>query len=128
MKIKDIISNYRAEHKLTMEEFATRAGLSKGYISMLERGAKAKSGKEIAPSLTALSNIAFAMSMGLNDLLDILDDVPVTLDESLKAEEQPAAPTVLAPDEIDLLSYYRSLSDADKRGLLNFARFTASQK
>lgn len=128
MQIKDIISNYRAEHKITMEEFASRAGLSKGYISMLERGAKAKSGKPIEPSLTAYTNIAFAMGMGLDELLDLLDDVPVSLAAGLKEAEKPSEVPELTPDELDLLSYYRSMSESDKRGLLNFARFAALQK
>lgn len=51
MYLGGIIKKYRADHNLTMEEFSKRSGLSKGYISMLEKNKHPQNKKEIAPSL-----------------------------------------------------------------------------
>ena len=36
MKLSEYIKNYRKANKMTLQEFADKAGLSKGYISQLE--------------------------------------------------------------------------------------------
>ena len=37
MTLGDLIKNYREETGMSMDEFAEKSGLSKGYISMLEK-------------------------------------------------------------------------------------------
>ncbi|HEQ7796970.1 TPA: helix-turn-helix transcriptional regulator, partial [Streptococcus pyogenes] len=37
MKLGEIIKNFREEKKLSMDRFAEKSGLTKGYISMLEK-------------------------------------------------------------------------------------------
>ena len=37
MFLGEIVKKYRLEHKISMDEFARLSGLSKGYISMLEK-------------------------------------------------------------------------------------------
>lgn len=37
MTIGNLVKTYRQEHDLPMQEFADRCGLSKSYISMLEK-------------------------------------------------------------------------------------------
>ena len=37
MTLGDVIKEYREKNKMTMQDFADRAGLSKGLISMLEK-------------------------------------------------------------------------------------------
>ena len=111
MELKDFIRNYRIEHGLSMGQFAKLSSLSKGYISMLEKGQNPQTKKKIVPSLTALNNIAQAMNMDLNYLLDTMDDLEVSL-----IPEQPTATTAKAVDfseqEILLIKKYRQL-DAD---------------
>ena len=46
MELRTFINSYRKKHDLTMEEFAKLASLSKGYISMLERGYNPQTGKK----------------------------------------------------------------------------------
>lgn len=46
MELKTFINSYRTEHNLTMEQFAKSASLSKGYISMLEKGYNPQTGKK----------------------------------------------------------------------------------
>ena len=37
MTLGELIREYREQHSMSMEEFARLSGLSKGYISMLEK-------------------------------------------------------------------------------------------
>lgn len=118
MELKDFIRNYRIEHGLSMEQFAKLSSLSKGYISMLEKGQNPQTKKKIVPSLTALNNIAQAMNMDLNYLLDTMDDLEVSL-----IPEQPTATTAKAIDfseqEILLIKKYRQL-DADGKNRVDY--------
>lgn len=54
MKIGAIVKEYRKKEGLTMEEFATKIGRSKGYISMLEKGENPNTHKPIAPTFETL--------------------------------------------------------------------------
>lgn len=69
MKIGDIIKDYRAANQLSMQEFAAKAGLSKGYISMLEKGRHPQNDKEIIPSIDTVSKLASAMGITIDELL-----------------------------------------------------------
>ncbi len=44
----DIIKEYRKSHRMSMDSFAERAGLSKPYISMLEKNFNPKSRKRLS--------------------------------------------------------------------------------
>lgn len=80
MTIGDIIKAYRAEHDTSMDDFARRAGLSKAYISILERNINPSTGKPAAPSLETIKSVASAIDVDVNALLDMLDgDQRVTL-------------------------------------------------
>ena len=80
MELKTFINSYRTEHNLTMEQFAKLASLSKGYISMLEKGYNPQTGKKIIPSISALNNIAIATGTDLDHLLKIIYDIEVSLE------------------------------------------------
>lgn len=73
MTLGDIIASYRAEHSLSMEKFAEMSGLSKGYISMLERNSHPSTGKPIAPTLNTFVAVANALGMELDALLEAVD-------------------------------------------------------
>ena len=80
MELKDIIRKYRKEHHQTMQEFADKANLTKGYISQIENGYSfSKSGKKLVPSLETLQKLAKAMNYDINDLLSSVDiDISTT--------------------------------------------------
>ena len=42
MNLGEVIKKFRYENNMTMEEFAKRTELSKGYISMLEKNSNPK--------------------------------------------------------------------------------------
>ena len=62
MTLGNIVKQYRSEKDLSMDEFAKRCSLSKGYISMIENEINPRNNKPIAPTLPSLSKIATAMN------------------------------------------------------------------
>ena len=114
MELKTFINSYRTEHNLTMEQFAKSASLSKGYISMLEKGYNPQTGKKIIPSISALNNIAIATGTDLDHLLKIIDDIEVSLDS-------PAQDLIISnPQEEQLIIGYRNLTTANQNELLAY--------
>ena len=114
MELKPFINSYRTEHNLTMEQFAKSASLSKGYISMLEKGYNPQTGKKIIPSISALNNIAIATGTDLDHLLKIIDDIEVSLDS-------PAQDLIISnPQEAQLIIGYRNLTTANQKELLAY--------
>ncbi len=114
MELRTFINSYRKKHDLTMEEFAKLASLSKGYISMLERGYNPQTGKKIIPSISALNNIAKAAGTDLDYLLKVIDDIEVSLDsptQSLITNNQ---------QEEQLILGYRNLSPKNQEELLAY--------
>ncbi|HML37001.1 MAG TPA: S24 family peptidase [Bacillota bacterium] len=70
----DMIKDYRKKHNdMTMDEFAERSGLSKGYISMLEQNKNPRTGKPIIPSITTFRRVAKAMGEELTDVMRAVD-------------------------------------------------------
>ena len=114
MELKTFINSYRTEHNLTMEQFAKSASLSKGYISMLEKGYNPQTGKKIIHSISALNNIAIATGTDLDHLLKIIDDIEVSLDS-------PAQDLIISnPQEEQLIIGYRNLTTANQKELLAY--------
>ena len=83
MKLSELIKKYRTTNHLTMQEFADRANLSKGYISQLENEYSfSKGGNRMIPSLLKLNQIADAMKISLDDLLRNIDDMNASLSDN----------------------------------------------
>lgn len=74
MELGQIIKDYRSLNNLSMQEFADRAKISKGYVSMLENGKNYRSGEPIVPTLETVAKISGAMSLSVGALLSMLDD------------------------------------------------------
>ena len=73
MTLGDLIKSYRAAHGLTMQEFANLSGLSKGYVSMLEKNKHPQNKKKIIPSIDTFNKVAHAMSISLNEILEAVN-------------------------------------------------------
>lgn len=73
MTLGDVINKYRKENSLSMEAFAQKSGLSKGYVGMLEKNKHPKTGKEIAPSIEIIKKVADAIGRDFNDVFNELD-------------------------------------------------------
>lgn len=56
MHLGTLIARFREEERMSMDEFASRSGLSKAYISMLERNVNSKWCKSGANKKTGSHN------------------------------------------------------------------------
>ena len=73
MTLGDLIKSYRSTNGLTMQEFANLSGLSKAYVSMLEKGRHPQNNKEIIPSIDTFNKVALAMKLSLNEVLEAVN-------------------------------------------------------
>lgn len=73
MTLGEIIKNYRTTHSLSMDAFSDKSGISKAYISLLEKNKHPKTGKEIAPSIQSIKQAAHGMGMTFDDLFSLID-------------------------------------------------------
>lgn len=85
MTLGDIIKDYRKKHDLSMDAFSEKSGISKAYISLLEKNKHPKTGKNIAPSIQCIKQAADGMNMDFNVLFGLIDG-NVTVGESIKKE------------------------------------------
>ena len=90
MKLGEIIKKFRYDNDMTMQEFADKSGLSKGYISMLEKNKHPQSKRELVPSFETYKKVASEMCMPLDDFLAALDG-----DEVVKVNAAAPAPAQL---------------------------------
>ena len=80
MILCDLIKEYRREHGYSMDQFAKMSGLSKAYISILERNVNPVNNKPVIPSLETIKAVAQAINMDFNDVIAVLDgNQPVSL-------------------------------------------------
>lgn len=99
MTLGDILKSYRSENSLSMEEFAKKSGISKGYISMLENNINPRNRKPIAPTLPTIQKIADGMGVDIDILLKSLDgNQKISLDQT--GENEPHIPNNIFPIEI----------------------------
>ena len=88
MILGDLIKDYRREHSCSMEQFAKLSGLSKAYISILERNVNPVNGKPVIPSLETIKSVSQAVGMDFNEVIAMLDgSQPVSLKEEKLAQQ-----------------------------------------
>ncbi len=73
MSLSEFLKNYRLDHNMSMDDFAQRSGLSKPYISMLEKNRNSKNGKAITPSIRTYKKIATAVGLSVDNLMRMLN-------------------------------------------------------
>lgn len=73
MTLGEVIAAYRKKHGLSMEKFSELSGISKGYISMLERN-RTQRGDQPSPSFEMYRNVAKAIGMDVDELIRQTDD------------------------------------------------------
>lgn len=114
----EIVKAYREEHELSMAEFAQKAGMSKAYIGVLERGENYETGKAVVPSVKTLAKLASAMEMSLSELLE---NSPNSAISSIE-RENPTADNGdgLSEKEWKVIRLLRQTSEEQVDGLLAF--------
>lgn len=73
MKLGALIKSFRIKNNMTMQEFADSAGLSKGYVSMLEKGIHPQNNKKIVPSISTVQKVAQVLGLSVNQLVEVID-------------------------------------------------------
>ena len=116
MTLSEIISTFREAHDYTMQEFAAKCGLSKGYISMLEKGVQPRNKKKIVPSIKTIAKIASGMGISPDELVSQLDD-----NQPIFVGHEASAPAVLSPNELELVTYCHQLNTEGQLKLLDYA-------
>lgn len=87
MNLGEIIKKFRDDNELSMDKFAKMSGLSKAYISVLEKNKRPKTEKPVTPSIPVIKNVAEAMNMSFDELFNMLEDnqiVSIALDDVIK--------------------------------------------
>lgn len=74
MKLGEYVKSYRTLNGLSQRDFAKLAGLTSGYISMLENNKNPQTGKAPIPKIDTYVGIARATGHTLDELLAIVDD------------------------------------------------------
>lgn len=73
MYIGEIIKKYRTENDLSQRAFASRTSLSPSYINTLEKIYNPKTGKPYSVTTDVALELANAMNMKIEDLLNIIN-------------------------------------------------------
>ena len=123
MTLGDLIKSYRQSHGLTMKQFSDLSGLSKAYISMLEKNRHPQNGKEIIPSIETFSKVAIAMKISLHEILEAVNSNQlIELNQDDPELPAPAAGTAsLSASESELVDKFRQLNDDGQEKLLDYA-------
>lgn len=92
MHLGEVIKQYRYDHgKMSMQAFADKCGLSKGYIAMLERNKNSKTGEPVVPSVETFAKVAYAMNITLEQLSQMVDEnQPISLSAHNRISKQDA--------------------------------------
>lgn len=88
MTLGEVIAAYRKKHGLSMEKFSELSGISKGYISMLERN-RTQRGDQPSPSFEMYRNVAKAIGMDVDELIRQTDDTIALKPEAWQDGEIP---------------------------------------
>lgn len=121
MTISELVREYRATHNISQRQFADIAGLSNGYVSMIENNINPATGMPPKLSLNTLKKVAKGLGITLTDLMEEAEDIPISLantldDESSNVSPFPA-PQGMTRDERRMIRKYRTLDGFGKQAV-----------
>ena len=135
MHLGELIKEYRTHQKLSMQAFADKCDVSKGYIAMLERNVNSKTGEPVVPSIETFIKVSQAMNMPLSELIEKVDEnQPINLaaimglDVPMEVVPEPTIPSDLTPDEAELLSNYQKLNTTGQTKAQEYVSDLAEQE
>lgn len=105
MTLGDMIKNYRSERHLSQDVIASRTGLSKAYISILERNINPSTGRPPEPTIKTIGLVANAIDSDFDSVVSNLDpDIVISLQEQapmafLSSGQQEIPPGFSPPPE-----------------------------
>ena len=86
MTLGELIKEYRSKYNLSMDAFSDKSGISKAYISLLEKNKHPKTGKPISPSIQCIKQAADAMNIDFNILFSKIDADKSSADTTMPTE------------------------------------------
>ena len=117
MTLGDILKQYRERNNISMDEFAKKSSLSKGYISMLENNTNPRNNKPIAPTLPTISKIAHGMGVDVDTLLKSLDqNQRISVDSN--SETKSSCDFVLSTLEKNIILEFRKADEITRAMVL----------
>jgi transcriptional regulator with XRE-family HTH domain len=119
MNLGDIIRNYRTEHEISQDVFAEKSGLSKAYVSILERNYNPKSQKPPIPSLETIKAVSSVIGSDFNDVIALLDG---NTKISLKEKSAPVSEDALSNDEKLLIDLFRQIPSESRPLVLSMIK------
>lgn len=143
MTIGEYIKNYCKSTGTTNKHFAEKCGVTKGYISQLINGRNPKTGKPITPTIETYIRIAEATNITIDELFDIIDDVPVALKEHSKrtlksignyltslsrTDAYKSFKTELSSVKFAFLGEVQDMTDEEIQDMWDYHRFKRAQK
>lgn len=104
MKLGNMMKAYRAEHQLSLRDFADICGLSFAQIRLMEKGINTH-GNPLTPSVKSLKAVARGMGISLTSLLENCDDMEIEWepdDVAIAPEKQALIDKILiaSPDQL----------------------------
>lgn len=106
MTLGDLIFKYRTENELSMDDFSKKSGISKAYVSLIEKNVNPRNNKPVAPTLPTLKKIASAMNMDIDSLLKSLgneQEISLTNDNNMDDEIKELVHDVSINEDLKLL-------------------------
>ena len=118
MHLGQIIKKYRKENNYSMDYFAKKSGLSKAYISLLEKNQHPKTGKPISPSVQCIKQAADGMGMNFDELFNMLDGT-ITIASQSNVSPSPSR-SEPQEDQKRLLEHYDKLNSTGKEKVIEY--------
>lgn len=131
MTLGEMIKAYRTEHDMSQQAFADLTGLSKAYISILERNFNPVNKKPPVPSVDTIKTVSIALGRDFNSIIAELDP-----DTTVSVSVQPADSLKTIDDNDLKAAFYAdfteelSPSDLDElwEDAKEYAMFKAQQR
>lgn len=73
LTLGEIINDYRTKNNLSMDAFSSKSGISKAYISLLEKNRHPKTGKPITPSVQCIKQVSDAIGIDFDILFSRIE-------------------------------------------------------
>ena len=90
MTLGEIINDYRTKNNLSMDAFSIKSGISKAYISLLEKNRHPKTGKPITPSVQCIKQVSDAIGVDFDILFSKIDgNVSLKIDKNISHAVSP---------------------------------------
>ena len=116
MTLGEFIKDYRRDHDMSMDKFSEISGISKSYISLLEKNKHPKTGKPIAPSIRCIRQVSDCVHIDFNTLFSMLDGDVSLSDEPLNTN------FTLSNLECEIIQKYRQADNIDKEMVLRILK------